>query len=117
MDSIAQCDAFFSGRPQEWALFEALREALLARYPSTQLRAMKTCIAFDDPKPYVYVSYPPRKSMGGILMTVSLRERMESARFFMVVPISKNRYTVHLHLTDRAQIDEELMRYAALSHR
>ena len=50
-----QTDLFFAGKPEAWALFEALRESVLSRYPDTQLRVMKTCVAFDDPKPYLYV--------------------------------------------------------------
>ena len=51
MDIIAQTDAFFAGKPEAWALFEALRSRVLACWPDTGLRVMKTCIAFDDPKP------------------------------------------------------------------
>ena len=117
MDTMVQTDLFFAGRPEAWALFEALRAAVLARYPDTRLRVMKTCVAFDDPKPYLVVSFPPRKAMGGILMSVSLRERMEHPRFFMVVPVSKSRFTVHLHIERAEQIDEELLSFVALSHR
>ena len=42
MDIIAQTDAFFAGKPEAWALFEALRSRVLARWPDTGLRVMKT---------------------------------------------------------------------------
>ena len=117
MDTMVQTDLFFAGKPEAWALFEALRESVLSRYPDTKLRVMKTCVAFDDPKPYLYVSFPPRKSMGGILATISLRERMEHPRFFMVVPVNQSRFTVHLHIERAEQIDAELLSLVALSHR
>ena len=117
MDMTVQTDLFFAGKPEAWALFEALRESVLSRYPDTKLRVMKTCVAFDDPKPYLYVSFPPRKSMGGILATISLRERMEHPRFFMVVPVNQSRFTVHMHIERAEQIDAELISLIALSHR
>ena len=115
MDSLAQADAFFSGRPEAWAVFEALRTALCARFPDTQLRVMKTCISFDDPKPYCYVSMPKSKAQRGIVVTFGLCERMESPRFMMVVPISKSRFTVHVLVQDAQEADGELLSLISLA--
>ena len=117
MDSVAQTDAFFAGKGEQWTLFECLRKRICVRWPSVQLRVMKTCISFDDPKPFIYVSFPPKKSMHGLLVTISLRKRMEHPRFFMVVPIAESRFTVHMHIEEEAQINEELLELIALSHR
>ncbi|MGN0773203.1 MAG: DUF5655 domain-containing protein [Candidatus Ventricola sp.] len=117
MDVIAQTDAFFAGKPLQWALFEALRGRVLARWPDTRLRVMKTCVAFDDPRPYLYVSFPPRKRMEGLWLSISLREAAEHPRFAMVVPVSRTRYTAHIHLPDAQAIDEELLSLIALSRR
>ena len=65
MDILAQADAFFDGNRERWELFEALRQSLLRAWPQTSLRVMKTCIAFDDPKPYCYVSLPRRSMLSG----------------------------------------------------
>lgn len=117
MDTIAQIDAFFAGRGGLWALFEALRACVLARYPETNLRVMKSCIAFEDPKPYLYVSLPPRKRMEGLWLSISLREPVEHPRFVLLVPISQTRTTAHIHLPDAQGIDEELLSLIALSRR
>ena len=117
MDIIAQTDAFFAGKPEAWALFEALRSRVLACWPDTGLRVMKTCIAFDDPKPYCYLSHPPRKGMAGVMVTFSLPEPVEHPRFFMVVPVGRRRYTVHVLLEDATQADEELLDFIAASRR
>jgi len=117
MDTIAQIDTFFSGKPKAWALFEVLRIRVLDAYPQTQLRVMKTCIALDDPKPFAYVSFPPKKSFTGLWLSISLREALALPRFEMVVPVSKSRYTAHIHLPDEHAIDEELLSLVALSHR
>ena len=117
MDIRVQTDMFFAGRPEAWALFERLRAALAVRWPAAQLRVMKTCISFDDPKPFVYVSFPQKKSMRGLLLSISLRQRMEHPRFFMVVPVSASRMTVHIYLENERQIDDELLDLIALSHR
>jgi len=117
MDTIAQIDAFFAGKPQTWELFEVLRLRILNAYPQAQLRVMKTCIAFDDPKPFVYVSFPPKKSLSGLWMSISMREMMNHSRFAMVVPVSKSRFTAHIHLPDQSAIDDELLALIAMSHR
>ena len=117
MDERAAFDAFFAGRPQEWEPAEALRTALLERWPGTTQRAMKTCMSFDDPKPYCYLSHPPRRGMRGVLVTFSLPEPMEHPRFFMVVQVSKRRFTVHVLLEDASQADEELLGFIAASRR
>ena len=117
MDIIAQIDAFFAGKTGCWMVFERLRKAVHGAYPSVQLRVMKTCIAFNDPKPFAYVSFPPKKSLPGLWLSISLREAMEHPRFAMVVPVSQSRYTVHIHLPDEDAVDEELLSLIALSRR
>ena len=121
MDTTAQVDLFFGRKPRQWALFEALRAALCEAYPQTRLRVMKTCIALEDPKPYCYVS-SPRPSMAkgkpdeALLVTISLRERMDHPRFAMVVPISARRFTVHMVIGSEEEIDGELLALIGLSH-
>ena len=117
MDMIAQTDAFFAGKTEAWAVFESLRRRIVETYPQTQLRVMKTCISFDDPKPFAYVSFPPKKGLAGLWLSISLREAMTHPRFAMVVPVSKTRFTVHIHLADKSEIDGELLDLIALSHR
>ncbi|MBQ2990325.1 MAG: hypothetical protein IJD60_03425 [Clostridia bacterium] len=113
MDILMQTDAFFAGREKEWRIFEQMKSALTARWPDTQLRVMKTCISFDDPKPYCYVSFPRKKSMNGIMVTISRRGQTEHPRFFMIAPISNKRCTVHIHVADVQEIDEELLELIA----
>ena len=110
MDVIAQTDAFFAGKPEAWLVFETIKEKMIARWPQTQLRVMKTCIVFEDKKPYLYVSYPPRKGMRGVWLSISLRERVNHPRFAMVVPVSARRFTAHIHIEEADQVDEALIR-------
>ena len=117
MDIVVRQDMFFAGKTREWMIFEALRSRVLEIWPQTQLRVMKTCIVFDDPKPFAYVSFPPKKGLSGLWLSISLREMMQHPRFTMVVPVSKERYTVHIHLPDQAAIDDELLAWIACSHR
>ena len=117
MDTIAQIDAFFAGKGEQWALFDALQTALNSRYPDMQIRVMKTCIAFDDPRPFLYVSFPKKKAMSGLILSVSLTEMMRHPRFFMVVSISKSRFTVHIHLKNTREIDGELLELIDASRR
>ena len=117
MDTIVQTDAFFAGKPQAWAAFDALYAQLCGHYPDTQVRVMKTCIVLEDSKPYCYISFPPKKSMDGLLVTISFRQRIDHPRIYMVVPVSKKRFTVHIHLQNEEQIDEELLALIAASRR
>lgn len=117
MNAIAQADAFFAGKPETWALFEALRIRLLKTWPQGRLRVMKTCISFDDPKPVVYISFPPRKSLSGLWLSISLREAMSHPRFAMVVPVSRSRFTAHIHLPDEHAIDDELISLIEMGRR
>lgn len=117
VDVVAQIDGFFAGKPREWALFEVLRARVRERYPQSVLRVMKTCISFDDPKPYLYVSFPSRKRYDGLWLSISLREAAAHPRIEMVVPVSKVRCTAHIHLREEAEIDDELLAMIASSHR
>ena len=98
-------------------IFETLRLRIADVYPSASMRVMKTCIAFDDPKPFAYVSFPPRKSLSGLWLSISLKEAMVHPRIAMLVPVSKSRFTAHIHLPDESVIDGELMDLIALGHR
>ena len=121
MDILAQADAFFDGNRERWELFEALRQSLLRAWPQTSLRVMKTCIAFDDPKPYCYVSLPRRSMLSGrnqssLLVSVSLDAPQENPRFFAVAAVSKRRYTAHIILQNCGEIDDEFLGWVARSH-
>ena len=109
MDEVFETDAFFAGRPLEWAIFEALHTRILERWPQTKTQVMKTCVRFGDPKPFVYVSHPPRKSMTGLLVTFSLRAPGQQERYFMVVPINSRRSTVHVLLEGPQEADGWLL--------
>ena len=58
---------------------------------------------------------PKSRSQRGIVVTFSLRERMESPRFMRVVPISKSRFTVHALVQDAQEIDGELLSFMELA--
>lgn len=117
MDTIGQIDAFFSGKPERWALFDALQRALQCIYPDMQLRVMKTCIVIEDPNPFLYVSFPPRKRIKGLWLSISLHEAMEHPRIAVLVPVSRTRYTAHVHLEDEQGINRELLELITLGHR
>ena len=115
MDGIFETDAFFAGHKAEWEIFEALRARILERWPQAKTRVMKTCVSFDDPKPFVYVSHPPRKSMTGLLVTYSLRAPEPQARYFMVVPVNQRRSTVHVLLGTPEEADGWLLEQLELA--
>ena len=112
MDAIAAVDLFFSGKEKEWSLCDALRNALAKRWPDTQARLMKTCISFDDPKPYCYVSYPRRRcDEGAIVVSFLMRRVISSERVDAVAKISVGRYTHHMLVRKIQDVDSRLIRW------
>ena len=109
MDALFETDAFFAGRPLEWEIFETLRACITERWPQTQTRVMKTCVRFEEAKPFAYVSHPLRKALTGLLVTFSLRAPQTQERYFLVVPINKRRCTVHVLLTSPEEADGWLL--------
>ena len=55
--------------------------------------------------------------MTGVMVKFSLPEPVEHPRFFMVVPVGKRRFTVHVLISDAAQADDELLDFIAASRR
>lgn len=116
MDGVMEAELFF--KPEVRGLFAVLAERMADEWPDTRLRTMKSCISFDDPRPYLYVSAARRSMTGGrpgLLLTFGLPEAMQHARFAQVVPVSAKRYTIHMTVREVSEIDDELVGIIAMS--
>ena len=112
MDATAAIDLFFAGKKQEWTICDALRAALIARWPELSVRAMKTCISFDAPRPCCYVSPPKRKKdAGAIVVSFGLDRHLNDKRIDMAVEAAPGRFTHHLLLRDPGDIDEQMLKW------
>ncbi len=116
MDGLLEAE--LSLKPELRWLFTALVDRIAGEWPGTRLRTMKTCVSFDDPKAYLYVSEARRSMTGGrpgLLLTFGLPEPMRHPRFEQIVPVSAKRYTIHMTVCEESELDEELIGILAMS--
>ena len=76
----------------------------------------KTQISFYDKHLFLAVSLPHRKRDAGILVTIGLPVRLESSRVSAASEPYPNRWTIHIPVSEKAQIDEELLGWIKEAH-
>lgn len=103
---------FFDGRPDALELYRALFEEMDARFSGCSLKVQKTQISFYSPRLFAMVSLPRRKSERGIVLTLGLGRRLDSPRARPVTEPRPGRWTHHFPLTDRSEIDAQLLGFA-----
>lgn len=108
--------AFFDRDPSAMPLYEAFRDELLARWPDVKIKISRTQISFTDGVGFAFVSYPPRKAPGAVLISLGLRGPLSSARVFAQTEPYPGRWTVHILVRDRSELDEELMGWLEDAH-
>ena len=108
--------AFFERDPSALPLYEAFRDALLARHPGAQIKIQKTQISFTDGCGFAFVSHPPRKAPGGVLVSLGLPARLDSARVFAASEPYPGRWTHHFILRGPEEIDGEFLDWLDAAH-
>ena len=108
--------AFFERDPSALPLYEAFRDALLARHPKSQIRIQRTQISFTDGYGFAFVSHPPRKVPGGVLISLGLPARLNSPRVFAASEPYPGRWTHHFLLRSQNEIDGELLGWLDDAH-
>lgn len=108
--------AFFDRDPSAMPLYEAFRAELLARWPGVKIKMSKTQISFADGVGFAFVSHPPRKAPGAVLISLGLRGPLHSPRVFAQTEPYPGRWTVHILVRDRSELDEELMGWLEEAH-
>ena len=109
---------FFAGHPQELCAYRALEEAVRARIPDMTVRVMKSCVAFDDGRPFCYVS---RQRCGGrkgayILVSFGLDAPIADSRIAAAVEPYPNRWTHHVPVGDPEEVDAQLLAWIYWAH-
>ena len=106
---------FFDSHPLCLPLYEAFEEAVLNRFTDVSVRTARTQISFCCPKIFACVSLPHRRIRtpedAHIIITFGLPCRAESPRIHQSSEPYPNRWTHHLLLHSREEIDEELFRW------
>ena len=109
---------FFHTKPQALPLYEALRGALLACCPDTQIQVHATQITFKARYGFAFVSLRRLKGCPPVflLLTIGLARRLDSPRVAVAVEPYPNRWTHHLVLSSPEQLDGELLGWLREAH-
>ena len=105
---------FFRDHLPALPLYEALADRILSEFPETTVKVQKTQISFANKHNFAFVSFLPvrrAKDRPPVYITVSfgLRRREDSPRIDVASEPYPNRWTHHMLVSSRTEIDEELM--------
>jgi hypothetical protein len=103
-------DEFFAGHEASRPIFEALREAIEELGP-VDTRVTKSQVAFYRRKAFAWAWIPDRYLHGQhapLVLTLSFRQRDPSPRWKEIVEPYPGRFTHHLELYSRADVDDEV---------
>ena len=103
-------DEFFAGKEPSKKLFDAVRREVES-LGEVSMRVTKSQIAFRRQRAFAWVWTPGQYLKGAVaplVLTVSLRERDKSPRWKEIVEPYPGRFTHHLELYDKAEIDGEV---------
>ena len=105
---------FFEQKPTVLPLYEAFRAAVLKEIPETRIDVKKTQISFYVRHMFAAVSFLPVRRKNErpepyLTVTFGLRFRVEHARIAAVSEPYPHRWTHHVMLGSKAEVDAELM--------
>lgn len=100
---------FFTGKPEELALYACFRSRLLVEIGEANAKVSRTQITFSGKYGFAFVSHPRRKKEQGILVSFGLFHRQQSERIQYASEPYPNRWTHHMLVQRPEEIDEELM--------
>ncbi len=108
---------FFDGMPDMLPIYEALKGALVSKYPDMGVKVSKTQIAFRNRYGFAMASLPWRRIAGRpkeyLMISFGLAYQKQSPRIEASFEAYPRRWTHHVLVTDQAQIDDELMAWLA----
>jgi hypothetical protein len=103
--------AFFRGRNEARAIFEAVREAAAA-IGRFDVRCTKSQVAFRRRVGFAYVWLPDMyldRADVPLVLTIGLRRRDGSPRWKQIVEPAPGRFTHHLELRSPDEVDDEVV--------
>ena len=109
---------FFDPIPRALPLYEILSEKLLAAFPNITVKVQKTQITFRERYGFAFVSLRRIKGCPEVFLILSfgLGRRLDSPRVAAAVEPYPNRWTHHVIISNRSQIDGELMGWLREAH-
>lgn len=104
---------FFQKMPQVLPLYETLKENLQNAYPDMSIKVTKTQISFRNRYVFAMASLPWRRVKGWpeayLLVSFGLSCQKDSPRIAQAVEACPNRWTHHVIVERREEIDPELL--------
>ena len=104
---------FFDGKPLELALYEALFRCLETEFPNASVKVQKSQISFYGRHLFGAASLPVRRKKNWpehcIVVTIGLSRQLGSPRVAVAVEPYPGRWTHHALISEKAQIDDELI--------
>lgn len=112
--------AYFSGKPEELALYETVYAQLCRAFPEASIKVQKSQISFYGKHLFSAVSLPVRRKKSWpehcIVVTIGLSYQLESPRVAVAVEPYPNRWTHHVLISKAEQIDGELLGWLREAH-
>ena len=104
--------AFFDGKPEELALYQALFRRVDGAFPEGSVKVQKSQISFYGRHLFGAASLPVRRKKNWpehcIVVTIGLSYRLDSPRVAVAVEPYPNRWTPHVLVSREDEIDGEL---------
>ena len=106
---------FFDGKPLELSLYDTLFRRMETEFPDASVKGQKSQISFYGRYLFGAVSLPVRRRKSWpehcIVVTIGLSCRKESPRVAVAVEPYPGRWTHHVVICEKAQIDDELLEW------
>lgn len=110
---VSDVGFFFEGKLQERELYEALFSRMEQAFPDASVKVQKSQISFYYKHLFAAVSLPLRRRKDWpercIVVTIGLARPLESPRAAVKVEPYPGRWTNHVLLAHKEEIDEELL--------
>ena len=110
---LSDLQVYFSGHPEELALYAAVFPALEAAFPEARVKVQKSQISFYGKHLFAMVSIPVRRKKGWpehcLLLSFGLGRREESPRIAVAVEPYPGRWTHHVVLARPEELDNQLL--------
>lgn len=107
---------FFDGKPEELALYEALEGRIFSEIENVRLKVGKTQISFYNRRLFACVSFLRVKRKAELpahynTLTLGLDRPLDTPRVAAVTEPYPNRWTHHIVLSCKEEIDGELIEW------
>ena len=104
---------YFSGKPEELALYEVLFRRMEEAFPDASVRVQKSQISFYGRHLFAAASIPVRRKKNWprhcLLVTFGLDHRLEDPRIAVATEPYPNRWTHHVVVAEEGEIDNQLL--------